>query len=320
LAEHPFRPEAGSSCQLLPRKPEVISMRSVLFSLGLASLTLAENGRQSLYRYAGETDGFHWMSEEQPIAKGPGNGKAQQANVKALANGLKLTAAVPANPREASNSQIYLCRSEAQCANKEGTTELAEALDHQQPLGAGTFVFKVENFVSTFPDNAFPNSICLGLYLYKFNRTLEGNVDGSNELDIEYHNWDETADTTVWVTTWPKVPTKPWPHNLETTNTGIPSGDAFPRCWATRWAPGQSVRYGVWPPVDGHCDPEDCFGQATTCFIKEHRSPLVPTEHMIPAMNLWWYGDLDSLPANSEISLRVSGFKYLPSEESTIFA
>merc|ERR1719277_1967818 len=131
------------------------------------------------------------MSEGQLAADGPGNGRAQQANVKALAKGLELSASVPANPAEASNAQVFLCRSEAQCANKEGTTELAEALDHQQPLGAGTYVFQVDNFASTFPGNAFPNSICLGLYLYKPNRMLAGNVDRSNELDIEYHNWDK---------------------------------------------------------------------------------------------------------------------------------
>jgi len=298
-----------------PEKTEVIGMRSVFFSLGLVRLALAENGRQSLYRYAGELGGLPWMSEEQPIAKGPGSGKARQANVKAVANGLELTAAVPANPADASNAQVYLCRSAAQCANKEGRTELAEAVDNQQPLGPGTYVFQVDNFTSTFPENAFPNEICLGIYLYKPNMTLEGDVDGSNELDIEYHNWAPKANTTVWVTTWPKVAIG---GNLFATNLGIPSGAAFPRCWAIRWAPGQSVRYGVWPPVDGHCDPEDCFGQTSTCIITEHRSPMVPTEHMVPAMNLWWAGDLNSLPANSEISLRVSGFKHVPSDESTI--
>jgi len=106
--------------------------------------------------------------------------------------------------------------------------------------------------------------------------------------------------------------------NLFATNTGIPSGAAFPKCWAIRWAPGQSVRYGNWPPVDGRCDPEDCFGQRASCIIHEHRSPLLPDEPLIPAMNLWWTGDLNSLPANSKMSMMFSGFKYLPAEESTI--
>lgn len=300
-------------------------MRAAVLSLSLVGCAVAENGRHSTYGYAGALDGSHWMSETQPTTNdcsdqppdirspycGPGFSRAQQANVKASTKGFELTTTMSANRTEASFAQLYLCRSEAQCARRDGTTDLHEAVKNQQPLGPGTYVFQVDSFTSNYQDGIFPNEAVLGLYLYRPNMTLQGNVDGSNEIDIEYHNWGPVGNSTVWFTTWPKSVTG---HGrMATTDSGVPSAAAFPRCMAFRWAAGQSVQFGLWPLVDGACDPEDCFGR-DDCATTEHKSSQVPIEHMIPAINLWWYGDLEAIPADASVSVTVSGFKFFPSE------
>ena len=96
----------------------------------------------------------------------------------------------------------------------------------------------------------------------------------------------------------------------ETTDSGIPSESMVPGCVGIRWAAGKSVRYALWKPVNGTCRPADCFGR-TGCVVKEHHK-AVPTNHMIPSLNLWWFGDRDAVATNQSVSVVVSDFKYFP--------
>ena len=186
-----------------------------------------------MYKYVGAFDDYHWMSESQPTANdcskimppfvespycGPGLARAQQENVEVTAQGIKLVARVPENRSQVSNAQLYLCSSKDQCANEDGTTDMNTAVANQRSMGPGTFVFQLGGFTSNRPGGEFPNEIVLGLYLYKPNMGIQGNVDTSNELDIEYHNWGGGAST-VSFTTWPSTMQG---KNLETSDTGDP--------------------------------------------------------------------------------------------------
>jgi len=298
----------------------------VVIPSALVAHALAENGDHATYRYAGALGAFHWMSESQPTTNdcskvqpsfvrspfcGPGLARAQQENVKATDKGFKLTAKIPADRSQVSNAQLYLCTSKDICASQDGTTDMKTAVDNQQPLGPGTFVFQLDNFTSNRPGGAFPKEIVLGLYMYKPNMGIQGNVDTSNELDIEYHNWNG-GDSTVSFTSWPQTITG---AHLATTDTGVPSASAIPSCAAVRWIAGESATYGIWPAVDGVCDPKDCFGK-DGCVTKEHSNSQIPTEHMIPAINLWWFGSLESIATDSTVSVTVSDFKYFPAGPS----
>lgn len=221
--------------------------------------------------------------------------------------GFKLTATVPADRTQVSNAQLYLCKSREACASDDGTTDMKTAVANQQALGPGTFVFQLDSFTSNRPEGAFPKEIVLGLYTYKPNMDIQGNVDTSNELDIEYHNWSG-GDSTVSFTTWPSSPKG---ANMATSDTGISSASAIPRCAAIRWTAGTTVEYGLWPAVGGSCDPADCFGKSS-CVTREHRDSRVPTEHMIPSINLWWFGSLWGIVEGSTVSVTVSDFKYFP--------
>ena len=177
-----------------------LDMRLVVYTLCVAAVVLAENGDHSLYGYVGNLGGFHWMSSTQPttnncttihgIARseycGPGHFRTDQANVQVHGNGFKLTAKAPHDPLQVTNAQLYLCASEKQCASKDGTTDMKTAVGNQMALGSGTFVYQLDSFSSSQADGKFPSQVVLGIYLYRPNMQMQGNVDGTDELDIEY--------------------------------------------------------------------------------------------------------------------------------------
>lgn len=287
----------------------------------LIAAALAENGENSLYRYAGALGGFHWMSESQPLSNdcthiqpgfaqsehcGPGNFRAEQANVEVVEKGFKLIARAPTDPQQVTNAQVYMCVSEEQCAALDGTTDMPAAVTNQRALGPGTFVYQIDSFNSSLPDGTFPSQIVLGLYLYKPNMNIQGNVDCTDELDIEFAGWG--GRSTVAFTTWP--PPNSSIGYSQGTNTGLRSEDMIPGCAGFRWTAGTSVQYGLWKPVNGACDPEDCFGHPD-CNVQEHRD-AVPTDRMIPSLNLWWVGEKSAVATGQSISVIVSDFKYVP--------
>lgn len=296
-------------------------MRAFTIPASLAALAAAENGDHSTYRFAGSLGGYNWMSESQPQTNdcskvepafvqspycGPGLARAQQSNVELTSKGFKLTAKVPADRSQTSNAQLYLCGS-SDCASADGTTDMQTAVSKQLSFGPGTFVFQIDSFTSNRPGGAFPNEIVLGVYTYKPNMDIQGNVDTSNELDIEYHNW-YGGDSSVSFTTWASTPIG---EHMATTDTGIASASAIPSCAAIRWFAGQSVMYGLWQAVDGQCDADrDCFSNPSNCVIKEHVDSRVPTEQMIPAINLWWFGHPEGIEPGSEVSVTISNFSY----------
>lgn len=309
-----------------------------LLWLAFVGNAFAENGDQSTYRFAGTLGGHSWMSESQPTTNdcttlqptfiqsrycGPGNGRAQQENVEVVDGvGLKLTAKVAANTSSAdtshvTNAQLYLCASEAECASVDGTTDMLSAVGNQKSMGPGTFVFQVDNWTSTGLNGAFPKPIVFAFYLYKPAMNVQGNVDTTNELDIEYHSWDDSsAENIVSFTSWAGTFVGPPAWHLATSETGKPSAEALPGCAAIQWSAGKSATYGIWSAVNGKCDPADCFGK-DSCITREHASPKIPTEDMIPAINLWWVGDLSGV-TDTSVSVTVSDFKYYPASAAVI--
>lgn len=292
----------------------------------VSSRARAEHGEQSTYRSMGAFSGFYWMSQEQPAASdciapagilppaasshcGPGGRRSAQKNA-LLANG-QLTLAAGAE-----NAQVYMCGSHERCASEVGTTPMWEAVANQQRLGLGTLVWQAEGFTSTVRDArgqpAFPRELVLGLYLYGPNAASQDNVDATNWLGIEYHNWEDGGPSTVSFSTWPARPLRSSDgsrgRTLQVTRTSNSSSSAFPSCNAVRRTVN-SVEYALWRPVRGTCEPTYCFraGRAPDGCVTARHTGDVPVEKLMPAMKLWW-----AVPApEAAVNVTLSGLAFL---------
>lgn len=168
----------------------------------------------------------------------------------------------------------------------------------------------------------FPSMLVLGLYTYKPNISIWGNVDTSNELDIEYANWGGGTNV-VGFTTWPsKVYGDANAGNLEATDTGMPSVTAFPACALIRYR-ADAVHYALWSPSGGTCDMQFCFRDPVVgCKVATHKSShrgRIPHQEMVPGINLWWHAGPAATPmsAKHDVTVVLTDFKYIPLHSPT---
>jgi len=184
------------------------------------------------------------------------------------------------------------------------------------------------------------NNLVLGLYTYTANtldcekdadkvkqietacscaNPCDGNVDTSNEIDIEYANW-AGASPSVWFTTWPQ---HPHGYSYQTRATPFMTGVRTlkgPRCNYVDWK-SERIIYASWslspaefeagatctePPAA--CAPPNCFehqvmnGNSTQAFV--------PQALQTPGINFWVHGGKNGPADGKPHEVVISSFTY----------
>jgi hypothetical protein len=207
------------------------------------------------------------------------------------------------------NAQVYMC-GDGKCTGD----DWADAIRNQKSLSFGKFSFLVEK-------GHEDANLVLGLYTYKPNmlqcdkskdaaaieaiedvcqcsNACDGNVDTSNEVDIEYANWDNTS-TSLWFTPWPQQPSGYSTARRATpVKTGIESL-VGPRCNYFDWA-ATSITFATWnvsaslakdfskqPPDACSSPPAPCTPPSCVQSVFDQNVSFIPQLPEIVGLNLW---------------------------------
>jgi hypothetical protein len=187
------------------------------------------------------------------------------------------------------------------------------------------------------------NNLVLGLYTYKANtldcvkdaaevqnistacscaNPCDGNVDTSNEIDVEYANWDPAQNSTpsVWFTTWPQ---KPLGYSYKTRAAPFMTGVRTlrgARCNYVDWK-STMIIYASWavssadveagvtctePPAA--CNPPDCFEHAV--MNGDPTQDYVPQALQTPGINFWVHPSRSAPADGKQHEAIISSFTY----------
>jgi len=215
------------------------------------------------------------------------------------------------------NAQLYMSNANV----TDGEIFSQDLVRKQRSFTYGDFVWHIDTFKLDGQPASFPGNLVIGLYLYSPNMQLNGAVDCTHELDVEYANWGSPLAFTSW------------PQEISTGRVDSPIREsaAFAQephnsCVGMRWEEG-AVTYFQWQDSSAMgCTQEkikDCLSGAMTCV--QHAVPYshqkgscsagttscidTPiTDAMTPGMNLW----TNAQGLWHEARLTLGGFGYFP--------
>jgi hypothetical protein len=238
------------------------------------------------------------------------------------------------------NGQIYMCAGNCTHQIFDGW---ADAVKNQAKLTFGKFSWLVEKIDDGGVDDMDDNLV-LGLYTYKANMLdcdkdadevtkleaqcscgspCDGNVDTSNEIDVEYANWaypQNTSTASVWFTTWPQ---KPKGYSYKTRAAPFMTGIKTlkgPRCSYVDWKSTMIV-YATWAVTPAEveagvtcteppqaCNPPNCFEH--TVMNGDATQDYVPQTLQTPGINFWVHPGHDAPADEMPHEAVISSFTY----------